>query len=199
MTAIEALNKIKAMFAEAGQIPAEGEQPVTPLQMAEYVLLGGTKVNIDKLEIGGKVEVIGEDGSLAPAPVGEHELVDGTKIVVDEAGIITSVEVPEQGPAVEVEVEAKKDEDKEMMKKKIEEMEAELTAMKNKFAEVEQVAGKQAEKFAAAITQLTDVVVGLCNTPSVDAMPQADKFHVHVESKADKYNRFLELAKSLKK
>ena len=199
MTAIEALNKIKQMFAEAGQIPAEGEQPVSPLQMAEYVLMGGTKVNIDKLEVGGKVEVLAEDGSLTPAPVGEHELVDGTKIVVDEAGIITSVEVPEQGPAVEVEVEAKKDEDKEMMKKKIEEMEAELAAMKNKFAEVEQVAGKQAEKFAAAITQLTDVVVGLCNTPSVDPIQQADKFHVHVESKADKYNRFLELAKSLKK
>lgn len=199
MTAIEALNKIKAMFAEAGQIPAEGEQPVNPLQMAEYILMGGTKVNIDKLEIGGKVEVIAEDGSASPAPAGEHELADGTKIVVDEAGIITSVEVPEQGPAVEVEVEAKVDEEKMAMKKKIEEMEAELAAMKNKFSEVEAVAGKQAEKFTAAITQLTDVVVGLCNTPSVDPTPQADKFHVHVESKADKYNRFLELAKSLKK
>lgn len=196
MTAIEALNKIKAMFAEAGQIPAEGEQPVTPLQMAEYVLMGGTKVNIDKLEVGGKVEVISESGDLSPAPAGEHELADGTKIVVDEAGIITSVEVPEQGPAVEVEIEsAKVDEEKEMMKKKIEEMEAELTAMKSKFSEVE----ASATKFQSAIMQLSDVVVGLCHTASVDPLPQPDKFHVHVESKADKYNRFLELAKSLKK
>jgi len=195
MTAIEALNKIKAMFAEAGELPA-----VAPgLALAEYVLMGGAKVNIDKLEVGGKVEVIGEDGSLSPAPVGEHELADGTKIVVDEAGIITSVSVPEAAPSVEVEVEAKVDEEKEMMKKKIQQMEEELSAMKAKFSEVEGAAVAQSEKFASAITQLTDVVVGLCNTPSVDPLPQADKSYKFVESKQSKIDKFLDMAKNLKK
>ena len=195
MTALEALNKIKAMFAEAGELPA-----VAPgLALAEYVLMGGAKVNIDKLEVGGKVEVIGEDGSLSPAPVGEHELADGTKIVVDEAGIITSVSVPEAAPSVEVEVEAKVDEEKEMMKKKIQQMEEELSAMKAKFSEVEGAAVAQSEKFASAITQLTDVVVGLCNTPSVDPLPQADKSYKFVESKQSKIDKFLDMAKNLKK
>lgn len=195
MTAIEALNKIKAMFAEAGELPA-----VAPgLALAEYVLMGGAKVNIDKLEVGGKVEVIGEDGSLSPAPVGEHELADGTKIVVDEAGIITSVSVPEAAPSVEVEVEAKVDEEKEMMKKKIQQMEEELSAMKAKFSEVEGASVAQSEKFASAITQLTDVVVGLCNTPSVDPLPQADKSYKFVESKQSKIDKFLDMAKNLKK
>jgi hypothetical protein len=195
MTAIEALNKIKAMFAEAGELPA-----VAPgLALAEYVLMGGAKVNIDKLEVGGKVEVIGEDGSLSPAPVGEHELADGTKIVVDEAGIITSVSVPEAAPSVEVEVEAKVDEEKEMMKKKIQQMEEELSAMKAKFSEVESASVAQSEKFASAITQLTDVVVGLCNTPSVDPLPQADKSYKFVESKQSKIDKFLDMAKNLKK
>ncbi len=195
MTAVEALNKIKAMFAEAGELPA-----VAPgLALAEYVLMGGTKVNIDKLEVGGKVEVIGEDGSLSPAPVGEHELADGTKIVVDEAGIILSVEVPEAAPSVEVEVEAKVDEDKEMMKKKIAEMEAELSAMKSKFSQVESASVAQSEKFASAITQLTDVVVGLCNTPSVDPLPAADKSYKFIESKQSKIDKFLDMAKNLKK
>jgi hypothetical protein len=195
MTAIEALNKIKAMFAEAGELPA-----VAPgLALAEYVLMGGAKVNIDKLEVGGKVEVIGKDGSLSPAPAGEHELADGTKIVVDEAGIIVSVSVPEAAPSVEVEVEAKVDEEKEMMKKKIRQMEEELAAIKSKFSEVEGAAVAQSEKFASAITQLTDVVVGLCNTPSVDPLPQADKSYKFVESKQSKIDKFLDMAKNLKK
>lgn len=194
MTALEALTKIKAMFAEAGELPA-----VAPsLALAEYVLMGGTKVSIDKLEVGGKVEVIGEDGSLQPAPAGEHELADGTKIVVDEAGIITSVSIPEAAPSVEVEVEAKNDEEKMAMKKKIEEMEAELSAMKSKFSEVESISKAQEHKFASAITQLTDVVVGLCNTPSVDPMPQPDKTHVHFESRDSKINKFLAMAQSIK-
>lgn len=195
MTALEALNKIKAMFAEAGELPA-----VAPgLALAEYVLMGGAKVNIDKLEVGGKVEIIAEDGSLSPAPAGEHELADGTKIVVDEAGIIVSVSVPEAAPSVEVEVEAKVDEEKEMIKKKIQQMEEELAAMKSKFSDVESAAVAQSEKFASAITQLTDVVVGLCNTPSVDPLPQADKSYKFVESKQSKIDKFLDMAKNLKK
>jgi hypothetical protein len=46
---------------------------------------------------------------------------------------------------------------------------------------------------------LTDVVVGLCQTPAVDPEPQPNAFHVHVEKKADKVSRFLEFAKGYTK
>lgn len=190
MTPIEALSKIKAMFQEAGELP-NAVPSVEPVALAdEYVLKTGTKVYIDKLEIGGVVTIKDESGADQPAPMGEHELADGTKIYLDELGVITGIELPEVEPVVEpsetapsVEVEA--------MKKKIEEMQSELEGMKSKFA-------SQENKFAKAISDLTDVVVGLCQTPSVDPAPQPNAFHMHVESKNDKINRFLEFAKSVK-
>ena len=190
MTPIEALSKIKAMFQEAGELPnaVPSVQPVTLAD--EYVLKTGTKVYIDKLEIGGKVTIKNESGLDQPAPMGEHELADGTKIYLDELGMITGIELPEIEPVVEPS-EAAPSVEVEAMKKKIEEMQSELEGMKSKFA-------SQENKFAKAISDLTDVVVGLCQTPAVDPQPQANAFHVHVESKNDKINRFLEFAKSVK-
>jgi hypothetical protein len=85
------------------------------------------------------------------------------------------------------------------MKKKIEEMQSELENMKSKFAAQENQAKQADQKFAKAISDLTDVVVGLCQTPGVDPEPQPNAFHVHVESKADKVSKFLEFAKMIKK
>ena len=89
MNAQEAILKIKALFEDAPMT-----EPVVPsepkVEMMEYSLLDGTKVMIDKLEVGGKVTM--EDGS--NAPLGEHQLADGTKVVVDEAGVILEMEAP---------------------------------------------------------------------------------------------------------
>jgi hypothetical protein len=198
MTPIEVLGKIKAMFQEAGELP-NAVPSVEPVTLAdEYVLKNGTKVLIDKLEIGGKVTIKDESGVEQPAPEGEHELIDGTKIYVDSLGVITGIELPEIAPEIEpsesapiVEVEA--------MKKKIEEMQSELENMKSKFAAQEDQAKQADQKFAKAISDLTDVVVGLCQTPAVDPEPQPNAFHVHVEKKADKVSRFLEFAKGYTK
>jgi hypothetical protein len=198
MTPIEVLGKIKTMFQEAGELP-NAVPSVDPVALAdEYVLKSGTKVLIDKLEIGGKVTIKDESGVEQPAPMGEHELVDGTKIYLDELGVITGIELPEVAPEIEpsesapiVEVEA--------MKKKIEEMQSELENMKSKFAAQENQSKQAETKFAKAISDLTDVVVGLCQTPAVDPEPQPNAFHVHVESKADKIGKFLEFAKNYKK
>jgi hypothetical protein len=190
MTPIEALSKIKAMFQEAGELP-NAVPSVEPVALAdEYVLKTGTKVYIDKLEIGGKVTIKDESGVDQPAPQGEHELMDGSKIYLDELGVITGIELPEVEPVVEPS-EAAPSVEVEAMKKKIEEMQSELEGMKSKFA-------AQENKFGKAISDLTDVVVGLCQTPSVDPQPQPNAFHMHVESKNDKINRFLDFAKSVK-
>ncbi len=94
MTTLEAINKIKQMFAEAGELPS-----AMPLQsMAEYTLKSGAKVMIDKFEVGGKVTLVDEGGNEVPAPVGDHELIDGSVITLDENSIITAIKVPDCNP-----------------------------------------------------------------------------------------------------
>jgi len=202
MTPIEVLLKIKAMFQEAGELPpAPSEAPIEAAK--EYVLKSGAKVKIDKLEIGGKVSIVDEGGNELPAPAGEHELADGSKIVLDETSTITEIMQPEaEMPEVEVVVEQAEEEKKDEedpMAKKIAEMQKALDEMKDEYGKKYKQLMESEAKFSEAITKLTDVVVGLCNTPSVDATEAPkDKFNVHVESKQDKLARFLEFTKSIK-
>lgn len=60
--------------------------PVLPAAQSALKTKGGVEVQVDKMEIGGKVTIAG-----APAPAGEHELEDGTKITVGEGGVITAI------------------------------------------------------------------------------------------------------------
>lgn len=205
MSPLEAILKIKAMFAEAGvEVPAVEvavEPAAEPVEAAkEYQLKSGVTVVIDKLEAGGKVDIKAEDGSLTPAPAGEHEMADGMIIVVDENAIISEIKEA-AAPETEVEVEAKEEEKKEpseaeMLKEKIAKMEEELAMMKKKQTEMEAANAK----FQSAIPQLTDIVIGLMQTPSAEPT-EAPKnhFNKHVESHTDKVSKFLALAKSIKK
>ena len=83
MNPLELLQKVKALVFEE-QAPMEPQSTVEPL---EYSLQDGTKVYIDKLEVGGKVTVEQE----APAPVGSHTLADGTVLEVGEGGVISAI------------------------------------------------------------------------------------------------------------
>ena len=65
-----------------------------------YSLEDGTKIMIDKLEVGGKVTL--EDGS--PAPAGEHTLADGSTVVLAEGGVIAEIMPKEVEEKVEVEI-----------------------------------------------------------------------------------------------
>jgi hypothetical protein len=199
MTPIEALLKIKQMFAELpvdapanAPAPAPAEQPAAP-EYKEYILKSGAKVKIDKLEVGGKVMIVDEMGNEQIAPAGEHELADGIMIVLDEAGMILEVKVPEvEQPEVEVE--------EDLTSKKIEEMQAEIDELKKKTEAQKQKMSEVEQKFADALNQVTDVVIGLVNTPSADRTEQPkESFSKHYESKSDKINRFLDLAKQIKK
>jgi hypothetical protein len=89
MSSKEAIEKIKNMLF--GEMPEQAPAPVpTPVGsgqvFAEYKLKDGTVVSIDKVEIGGSVNLNGE-----PAPDGYHLLEDGTKIEV-LSGLIVGVE-----------------------------------------------------------------------------------------------------------
>jgi hypothetical protein len=196
MTTLEAINKIKQMFAEAGELPMASVEPTQ--SFAEYSLKSGAKVMIDKLEVGGKVKLIDEGGNESPAPAGEHELIDGSVIVLDEASTILEVKVPEV-EAPEVEVEAKDYEKKgeeDMMKKKIDEMQRQLDEIKMAY---DAKLASQELKFSKGISDISDVLVQILSTPSANATEQPkDKFNQHVESKDDKVSRFLAFAKSIK-
>lgn len=207
MTPFEAIQKIKQMFAEAGELPVEqagepmpSEQPTEAAK--EYVLQSGVKVMIDKLEVGGKVSVLDEAGNMAPAPIGEHILADGTKITVDESGSIVAIETPISETIEEVAPEAAPAPEmmqNEEMKSKIEEMQKQLDEMKSKFEAAESKSSEIEAKFSKGISELSDVLIQLMQTSSSAPTEQPkEKFNVHVESKDSKISRFLELAKSIK-
>ena len=84
------------------------------------------------------------------------------------------------------------------MKKKIQEMASELENMKLGYQKKADETKMAESKFSKAISDLTDVVVGMLQTPSVDPQPQSNAFHVHVESKQDKISKFLDFAKTIK-
>lgn len=207
MTPLEAVLKIKAMFEQSGAnfadpvlAPAadpavEPAPSVEPTEdKKEYDLKAGGKVMIDKLEVGGKVTIESEVETEMPAPAGEHELVDGTKITLDDAGIITAVTVAsepvvEPAPAEPSEAELR-----------IAQLEAELASLKSAHAGFESKMAESNAKFSKAVSDLSDVIVGLINTPSAAPTEKSkNSFNQHADTKAEKINRFLELAKSVNK
>ena len=92
MSSKEAIEKIKNMLF--GEMPVQAPAPVPTPEgsgqvFADYKLKDGTVVSIDKVEIGGQVNLNGE-----PAPDGYHLLEDGTKIHV-MSGLIDEIEKEE--------------------------------------------------------------------------------------------------------
>lgn len=90
----EAVKKILSVdqFSALKKVLFEGEEEIkeeVKEEMAEATLIDGTAIIYDKLEEGGKVEVITDAGP-TPAPDGMHELTDGTIIDV-VGGLITAV------------------------------------------------------------------------------------------------------------
>jgi len=106
MKAKEALEQIKSLLF-SDEVVSTPEEVVT--EFAEGVLADGTIVKFDKLEVGGLISVVTEEGEI-PAPVGEHELEDGTVVIVAEPGVIAEVKMVEEEVSVEVEVEQSQEE-----------------------------------------------------------------------------------------
>lgn len=190
--------------------PIELLQEVKKLVFAEetatapgYTLADGTKIMIDKLEVGGKVTL--EDGS--PAPTGEHELADGSKIVLAEGGVIAEIMPKEVEDKVEVEIESKEDEEKkkeeEEMKKKIAEMEGKFSAYETSFSALKSdyeglkaAFGKQSE----AMQGLISLVDTLVNVPSQAPAEVPNSFKKHsAETKADKIRSYSQFVSQFKK
>jgi len=189
---IELLQEVKKLVFQEETAPAPS-----------YSLEDGTKVMIDKLEVGGVVTL--EDGS--PAPTGEHTLADGTKIVLAEGGVIAEIMPKEVEEKVEIEIESKQDEEKkkeeEEMKKKIAEMEGKFSAYETSFSALQSdyeglkaAFGKQSE----AMQGLINLVETLVNVPSQAPAEVPNNFKKHSAStKEDKIRSYSQFVSQFKK
>ncbi len=193
MTSKEALNKIKALFADAAAMPPVEPAPVpSQMEAKEYVLEGGTKVLISSLEIGGMVSVVSEDGTATPAPVGEHKLADGTVITVDEAGIITAISVPEVMPEMEPETED--------MRNRIAQLESNYSLL---FAEMkikEQSFNDQIKQANNKMIELADIMSKMIEVPSNEPTQKVhNNFDSHVkQTRGEKIESYLDFVKTFK-
>ena len=189
---IELLQEVKKLVFQEETMPAPS-----------YSLEDGTKVLIDKLEVGGVVTL--EDGS--PAPVGEHTLADGGKVILAEGGVIAEIMPKEvEEDKVEIEIESKEDEKKkedEEMKKKIAEMEgrfsaydASFSALKSDYEGLKAAFGKQGE----AMQGLINLVETLVNVPSQAPAEVPNNFKKHSAStKEDKIRSYSQFVSQFKK
>jgi len=193
MTPLEALTKIKEMFAEVpapAMPPAEMpvETPEAPeVEYKEYVLDNGSKVLVDKLEVGGCVMLVDESGTQTPAPAGEHILADGTKLVLDDMGCIMEITLP-----TPVQPEAPAHDQTAMASEKIAKLEAELTELKKAVQCQADDFVANNNKFSQAMKEMSDAVIELINSASATPTETPkEKFNTHIESKQDKINNFL--------
>jgi hypothetical protein len=189
---IELLQEVKKLVFQEETMPAPS-----------YSLEDGTKVLIDKLEVGGVVTL--EDGS--PAPVGEHTLADGGKVILAEGGVIAEIMPKEvEEDKVEIEIESKEDEKKkeeEEMKKKIAEMEgrfsaydASFSALQSDYEGLKAAFGKQGE----AMQGLINLVETLVNVPSQAPAEVPNNFKKHSAStKEDKIRSYSQFVSQFKR
>lgn len=179
MNAQEAILKIKALF-EDNAAPVEEVQAEetkvdeTKVEMAEYSLMDGTKVEISALEVGGSVTIEGQ-----PAPAGDHELMDGTEITLDENGKIIAIETKVMEVSPEAEVEAKDD-------KKMEEMAEQFNASIAELVEAKRVSDEKVleleKKVKQGFAQVAELIEALSNTPSADPIQKPNSFNSFINT-----------------
>lgn len=189
---IELLQEVKKLVFQEETMPAPS-----------YSLEDGTKVMIDKLEVGGIVTL--EDGT--PAPAGEHTLADGTEIVLAEGGVIAEIKPKEVEDKVEIEIESADNEEKvdemEMMKKlikamedKIKEGEGKMSAFQDDYTALKEASVKAQE----ALQGLIQLVETLVNVPSQEPAEVPNSFKKHsAETKADKIRSYSHFVSQFKK
>lgn len=199
MNATEALNKIKALFAEEGQVvtadvPAPSEE--TKMSFETYDLKDGSKIELTALEIGADAMLADESGNTAPCPDGEYELADGTNVTVTE-GKVSGIETAQaeepasEEPADTMPAPAAMEEQFSAIDSQIEVLKAENDGLKAELSKME-------GKFNQAFAELIAVVEGLSKLPSVEPTQAPRTAFSAGESRAEKESRLLERLKAIK-
>lgn len=177
----EILTAIKAIFTEMPPVatvePAPAPVEPVALESKEYSLADGTKVMIDKLEVGGIVTI-----NDLPAPEGYHILADGSKIKVDAAGVIIELEAAEPAIAPVAPVEAA--------------LPLAPIAMRDERVDALQVELKSVK---VGFLQLVELVESLTNEPAVNSIePQKGQFGEAKASRNERLAKFQNVLTQIK-
>lgn len=196
MSPKEALEQIRALFAEPGMPPAEPKkvEPVPPTEMStkEYVLEDGTKLLVSELEVGGMVAVMQEDGTSAPAPAGEHKLADGTLITTAENGVITAVTMP-PAPAMPEEEMAKFRDELAALRQENEQLRDRLASMGAAF-------DKHYADNSDRMAKLAGILESMLSVPGAEPVQAPkDKFEAQGPSAKEKFATLLATIDNMKK
>lgn len=195
MNAKEAILQLRALFVDDNVAPVEVEAEVAPVEtkveMSEYSLADGSKVEISALEVGGMVKLA--DGTVPMS--GEYQLSDGTSMQLDENGIIIELASPKEDAVPEempVDPTAAEDMgagiDKKMQKMsedfevKIAELEESKKASEEKVKELE-------AKVKQGFEQVATLIEALSSTPSADPIQKPNSFNSFVQTKDIKEQR----------
>jgi hypothetical protein len=134
---MKATEIFQKFFAELSAVETSG------VELAQAKLDNGTVLEAESFEAGQPIFIVSEEDRIA-VPVGEYKMEDGRILVVVEEGVIGEIKEAaaeaeeEEAPEVEVEVEAAaeptmEDKIKEVVMPILEEMRAEMSAMKEEM------------------------------------------------------------------
>lgn len=185
MNTKEVLQSIKKLLFEDMPEQKPEEAPAAPAieEFKEYSLADGTKVKIDKLEIGGKVMVVTADGTEVKAPEGEHMLSSGEAIKVDAEGLIYEIESAVAAQPEMMEVQQKM----EAQAKEIETLKAAQIELNQKLANANE-----------AFKQLFSVVEKLADEPGAEPT-QTQKEFTPKTAKEERFKAAMDALHSRKK
>ena len=183
MNAQEAILKIRALFEDKPTDDAPMED--TKLEAIEYSLQDGTKVMIDKLEVGGLVTLA--DGSAAPQ--GEHILADGAKIQLDDKGSIIEITTPDEDMEPE---EMPVDQMKKKMDDYAAEFQAKIDILNFEKEELQTKLKNLTDKTSQGFSQVLSLIEDMAKLPTVDPIEvkQTFKFEKTSDLKFERLEKY---------
>ncbi len=163
------------------------------------------ELNISERVVGGKVELINEDGTLSALPDGDYELTDGFKFTIKE-GLIESIEgeEPVEEQAEEMADEAPIEEVSDPLadlKAETETLKAEVDALKQAIEEIKNGASNNATKedvqgFQSEVSKLNETIMKLAKIPAEAS--KTTKSNIVKDSREEKMLEFAKLFKAKK-
>lgn len=156
MNASEAITKIREML---GLEFAKAEETTKQEFATTYLEDGTTQVTNNKegdFELGDEIFVLGEDGTLTPAPAGEHVAREGFVIVLDEESRLVELREPMEDVVEETVVEDTVVEDTVVVEEQSEQInfEEELKSIKSSLDKMLSLMESQNENFTKEVEDI---------------------------------------------
>ncbi|MFT3908317.1 MAG: XkdF-like putative serine protease domain-containing protein [Ferruginibacter sp.] len=166
------------------------------------------EIKVSDMVVGGKVEVVGEDGSLQPAPDGEMDY-NGHKLEIKD-GLIVSIDGDKGEDKPAEEMADAPVEDAPVEDKPKDDMQAQIDELKSAIAEINKKLDAQnadtskmeemAAQFTKQIDQLNETIKAILHTPAEQFKAQStNRLETLKNEKAAKVDNWMKLLASAKK